>query len=88
MTMPGLGSWSCMVSSTKCLHSGRVGVIVDRKRLVLTLLEELSQVGATAEQETCGSIEVRTELSKGGNFMVLDKVEFEGAGALLHDLPI
>ena len=45
-------------------------------------------MGATAEQETCGSIEVRTELSKGGNFMVLDKVEFEGTGTLLHDLPI
>ena len=30
---------------------GRVGIIMDR-RLVLTLLEELSQAGARAEQET------------------------------------
>ena len=52
----------------------------------MTLLEELSQVGTTAEQAMCQSIEVRTELSKGGNFMVLDKVEFEGTSALLHDL--
>ena len=32
-------------------HVGRVGIIMDR-RLVLTLLEELSQAGARAEQET------------------------------------
>ena len=39
-------------------------------------------------QETCRGIEVRTKLSEGGNFAVLGKIELEGTGKLLHDLPV
>ena len=58
------------------------------KRLGLTLLEEFNQASTTAGQEMCQGIEVRTKLSKGGNFTVLGKIELEGTGKLLHDLPV
>ena len=53
----------CEIKKGKYLLSGHVE------------LEELGQAGATAEQETRGSIEVRIELTEGGNFTVLGKVE-------------
>ena len=58
------------------------------KRLVLTLLEEFNQASTTAGQETRRGIKVRTELSEGGDFTVLGKIELEGTSKLLHDLPV
>ena len=57
-----------------------------RKRLVLTLLEELSQADATAEQEARRSIEVRTELGESRDSTVLCEVELKQTGELLRDL--
>lgn len=56
------------------------------ERLVLALLEELSETGATREQEAGRGIEIGTELSESSDFTVLRKVKFERTSELLHDL--
>jgi len=50
--------------------------------------EELSQTGTTGQQETSGSIEIRTELSEGSDFTVLSEVQLKRTSELLHDFPI
>jgi len=57
-----------------------------RQRLVLPLLEELGQTGATAEQEASRGVEIGTELGECGDFTVLGEVQLERTGELLHDL--
>lgn len=56
--------------------------------LVLALLEELSETGATREQETSGGIKIGTKLSEGSDFTVLRKVKLERTSELLHDLAV
>lgn len=54
------------------------------QRLVLALLEELSETGSTVEEVGGGSIEIGTELSEGGDITVLSQVEFEAAAHTFH----
>jgi hypothetical protein len=57
-----------------------------RERLVLTLLEELSETSTTREQEAGRGVEVGAELRERRNLTVLGEVQLERTGELLHDL--
>lgn len=55
---------------------------------VLLLLEELSELLTSVEEVLGGSVEIGTELSEGGDFSVLGKLELERTGDLLHGLDL
>jgi hypothetical protein len=55
---------------------------------ILLLLEEFSELLTSVQELLGGSVEIRTELSEGGNFSVLGQLELEGTGDLLHGLDL
>ena len=54
----------------------------------VTRTEKLSQTSTTREEEAGRGVEIRTELSEGGDFTVLGEVQLERTSELLHDLAI
>lgn len=59
---------------------------LDGKGLVLALLEELGETGATVEEEAGRGVEIGSELGERGDITVLSEVELEGSSNGLHDL--
>ena len=64
----------------------RHGLLFERHRRELRLLQQLGQARAAVEQLLRGSIEVRTELREGGHFAILGELELDRARHLLHRL--
>ena len=60
--------------------------MVGKQLLYVVLTEELSETGATREQEAGRRVKIGTELREGRDFTVLRKVELERTSELLHDL--
>ena len=64
------------------------GLLLDGHGHVLLLLEQLGELLASVQKLLRGSIQVRAELSEGGDLAILSKLEFEGASELLHSLDL
>merc|ERR1740123_633296 len=61
-------------------------LILDGHGHVLTLLQQLSQPHASAQQLLGGSVKIGTELSESSDFSVLGQLELHGTSDLLHGL--
>ena len=63
-------------------------LLLDRKRAVLRLLEQLHQSGAPFQLRLGGLVQIRGECGEGLQFAVLRKIQTQRAGHLLHRLDL